>query len=217
MRVWLGGALALVAMNANAAVLRDFRLTQGPESTRVVLDLGAPGSYNVFTLANPNRVVIDLPGIQKPGDVLTRTTPQGVIKAVRSGPHDGGLRVVLDVGSSVTPKAFGMPPAGGYGYRLIVDLLPPVASAAPVVPAVAAAAVVSAPSTPVVAAATSAPAVNASGSTASATLSAVPAAVTNTSATAATVERLNRISASGIRDKNIEISSEILCCELRCD
>ncbi len=130
MRIWLGGALTLVAMTANAAALRDFRLTQGPESTRVVLDLGRPGSYNVFTLSNPDRVVIDLPSVQKPGDVLKLSSRQSLVKGVRSGPHDGGLRVVLDLASTVSTKAFGMPPAGGYGYRLIVDLLPPVAAAA---------------------------------------------------------------------------------------
>lgn len=168
MRVWLGGALSLVAMTADAAALRDFRLTQGPESTRVVLDLGKPGSYNVFTLANPDRVVIDLPSVQKPGDVLKLPARQSLVKGVRSGPHDGGLRVVLDTASAVTPKAFGMPPAGGYGYRLIVDLMPPIASVAPAMMAVA-----SSPAT-----------ATTSNSTAAA---AMPTATATTAASAATV------------------------------
>jgi N-acetylmuramoyl-L-alanine amidase len=124
MRLLCGILLALTAAGADASVLRDLRVSDGPDSTRVVVDLGTHSDYSVFTLNNPDRVVIDLPEMQHAGKAAKSVRPKGVVRGVRTGPHDGGLRLVLDVSSPVDPKSFGMEPGGGYGYRLIVDLYP---------------------------------------------------------------------------------------------
>lgn len=114
----------LLAPLAQAVELRDVRLWDGPESTRVVFDLQGGTEHKYFTLENPNRVVIDIADARRaPGlklDALTR----GVVKSVRTGPRDGGLRVVLDLADEVNPKSFGLEPNGTYGHRLIFDLYP---------------------------------------------------------------------------------------------
>jgi N-acetylmuramoyl-L-alanine amidase len=110
---------------------------------------------------------------------------------VRSGPHDGGLRVVLDLSAPANPKTFGLQPSGGYGYRLILDLYPTTsmpamvtASAAPAAnPAPAAAAPAAPEPAPVAAAAAASTA--ASPTSAPAGSVAAPAVVAAASAPAA--------------------------------
>ncbi len=109
---------------AHAGELREVRLLDSAESTRVVFDLDARADNNVFTLSNPDRVVIDIAGARRGGSLNLNQTPKGIVKGVRSGPHDGGLRIVLDLSQAATPKSFGLQPSGGYGYRLILDLYP---------------------------------------------------------------------------------------------
>ena len=129
MRRIVGLTLMLSFASAQAGELRELRLLDGAESTRVVFDLDASADNNVFTLSNPDRVVIDIAGAHR-GRALNLNPPAtGLVRSVRSGPHDGGLRVVLDLSKAATPKSFGLQPSGGYGYRLILDLYP--AGAAP--------------------------------------------------------------------------------------
>lgn len=93
----LGIVLLALALPASAARVSDVRLWSGPEGTRLVLDLSAPVRYEVFTVENPDRVVIDLASSEL---ALGKGLPagQGVVRKVRSGPQaDGGLRIVLDL------------------------------------------------------------------------------------------------------------------------
>ena len=124
MRALTGFLLLTVATASSAAELRDLRLLDGPDATRVVFDLDQESSPKVFTLANPDRVVIDFSDARRAPTVAVTQTGKGLIKAVRTGPRDKGLRVVLDTGAKVSPQSFGLQPTSGYGYRLILDLYP---------------------------------------------------------------------------------------------
>jgi len=124
---------------AAPAALKDIRVWASPDSTRVVLDLSAPAGYTVFSLSNPERVVVDFERID--ADPRTFRTPDGagVVKAVRLGERGrAGLRVVLDVSEKVETKSFLSPPNETYGDRLVIDLghglAPPAAEAQPPVP-----------------------------------------------------------------------------------
>ena len=114
----------LLAPFAQAVELRDVRLWDGPESTRVVFDLVGGTEHKFFTLDHPSRVVIDIPGASKAPGISFDSLARGVVKSVRTGPREGGLRVVLDLDSEVTAKSFGLQPNGSYGHRLIFDLVP---------------------------------------------------------------------------------------------
>ncbi len=109
---------------AQAVELRDVRLWDGPESTRVVFDLQGGTSHKFFTLENPNRIVIDIADARRAAGLELDSLSRGVVRSVRTGPRDGGLRVVLDLASEVSPKSFGLEPNGTYGHRLIFDLYP---------------------------------------------------------------------------------------------
>lgn len=146
---------------ASAAELRDLRLWDSPDSTRLVFDLNGEVQHKVFTLDHPDRVVIDISNIDRKSaaDFINKAALKGVVTKLRYGARDdGATRVVLEVSRPVDPKSFSIQPNGGYGYRLVVDLFNPgsaAASAAPLAP-VAATAPPAAPA-PVVAAKPAAP------------------------------------------------------------
>ncbi|HUB84944.1 MAG TPA: N-acetylmuramoyl-L-alanine amidase, partial [Rhizomicrobium sp.] len=80
----------------------------------------------VFTLSNPNRVVIDMPqglwrlsGPQKPSG-------NGAIRSYRYGLfRPGNSRFVIDLNMPVTAaEPMILPPSDGYGYRVVLDLYP---------------------------------------------------------------------------------------------
>ncbi|HKE43951.1 MAG TPA: N-acetylmuramoyl-L-alanine amidase [Steroidobacteraceae bacterium] len=107
---------------AHSVEVRDVRLWAGPDHTRVVLELSGPATHNLFTLRNPDRVVVDVAGATA-SSTLSPPAGQGVIRSVRLGPRDdGSLRVVLDLNSAVQPKSFAVDPNETYGNRLVIDL-----------------------------------------------------------------------------------------------
>jgi N-acetylmuramoyl-L-alanine amidase len=112
------------ARSAVEAVATDVRVGIHAERTRFVLELDKQVSFKVFTLADPYRVVIDLPevGWRLPQRPLPGAV--GVFKSVRYGLFKPGQsRVVLDVGIPVAvDAAFLLEPAEPHGYRLVVDL-----------------------------------------------------------------------------------------------
>lgn len=160
----MGGCAMLGSLPlADAAQLRDLRLWDEPESTRVVLDLQGAVAHQVFTLDHPHRVVIDLPGVNGSSlDIARRVTAAGIVNAVRSAPRGDGIRVVLDLQDSVYASSFDLPSTQAdprlADHQLVVELARPVASApesAGHVPAATAATrpapIVAAPAAPVVA------------------------------------------------------------------
>jgi N-acetylmuramoyl-L-alanine amidase len=137
MRALTGFLLLLGVTAASAAELRELRLLDGPDATRVVFDLDVEAAPNVFTLANPDRVVVDFSDARRGAALPLSSTGKGLVRGIRTGPREQGLRVVLDVTGHVAPQSFGLQPADGYGYRLIVDLYPRHPTAAAPAPAIA--------------------------------------------------------------------------------
>ena len=116
------GIAAQVAL-ANAADVRGVRVSSGPESTRVVLDLTGPAGHRLFMLSDPARVVVDIPGAS-PSAGLRLPGAKGFLTRVRTGNQPGDvLRVVLDVKPSVTPKSFVLQPDARFGHRIVIDLM----------------------------------------------------------------------------------------------
>lgn len=117
--------LALFAVPVLAADINGFRVWTDPDKTRAVLDLDAVVDYQVFTLDNPPRVVIDLPNSDLDHALGLVDEHAGVIDRVRHGrPDKDTLRIVLDLASSSTLKSFMLDPTGDYGHRLVIDLFP---------------------------------------------------------------------------------------------
>lgn len=98
-------------------------LKQTQQSTRLTLDLSAPVTHNVFTLASPERLVIDLKNTLLAKGLKNIPTDQAIIKNFRSAlRNDHDLRIVLDLTASVHTKSFLLKPTGKIGHRLVVDL-----------------------------------------------------------------------------------------------
>jgi N-acetylmuramoyl-L-alanine amidase len=117
--------LALLTLPAFAAEVSGFRVWTDPDKTRAVIDLDTRTDYQLFTLENPPRVVIDLKksGLDNPLEFAREHA--GIIDNVRHGkPEKGTLRIVLDLQKKSDIKSFMLDPTGSYGYRLVVDLFP---------------------------------------------------------------------------------------------
>jgi len=101
------------------------RLHDHVSHTRLVLELSQPVDFSLFRLADPYRVVIDLPeldwavGNSGPGAV-------GLVRAVRFGQFQtGNARIVIDlVGPANVKNVFVLPATGGTPNRFVVDLEP---------------------------------------------------------------------------------------------
>jgi len=117
--------LFMVAPSLAAPLVQSVRVGDYPAKTRFVLDLTEPVRFNVFTLANPYRVVIDLPEVG--WKIRPESAPRSrLIKGYRLGLFQpGNSRVVIDVARPVVVvKAFLLPPGDRRTHRLVVDLKP---------------------------------------------------------------------------------------------
>lgn len=115
--------LVLVSLQSLAAEVSGFRVWADPAKTRAVLDLDRKTTYKLFTLKNPHRVVVDLPGLSIDGPLVLDKKHAGVINRVRYGRPDANtLRVVFDLSEGVNLKSFLLTPTAGYGHRLVIDL-----------------------------------------------------------------------------------------------
>jgi N-acetylmuramoyl-L-alanine amidase len=113
----------LFTARANAATLiRDVRLSATTDSTRLVLDLSAPVATRVFALSDPDRLVIDLPDTQLAAEHLPEG--RGQIKALRSGPREKGIRLVIDLAGPADARGFLVDPSEQLGHRFVVDIRP---------------------------------------------------------------------------------------------
>lgn len=116
-------AMVLLPNMLSAAEVRGLRMWPAPDNTRLVFDLSAPVEHRLFSLRNPNRIVIDLKNTKVTGALPSATYNESRIKGLRYAKRgDNGLRVVLDLKGSVKPKSFVLKPHGAYGHRLVVDL-----------------------------------------------------------------------------------------------
>jgi N-acetylmuramoyl-L-alanine amidase len=124
-------ALAIAPGLLSAGQLTGVRLSSGPVSTRIVLDLDQAASHSLFELTDPNRIVIDLPHTDASSS-LRLPVPKGRVRSVRTGTRPGGeLRVVLDLTGPAASKSFLLEPDGEFGHRLVVDLSEPAATGTP--------------------------------------------------------------------------------------
>ncbi len=100
------------------------RLAGDQKQTRFVVDLSQKVDMRAFTLANPYRVIIDLPQIAFQLPPKTGERGRGLVKAFRFGlVMPGGSRIVVDTTGPVrVERAFVLDAADGLPARLVVDL-----------------------------------------------------------------------------------------------
>jgi N-acetylmuramoyl-L-alanine amidase len=107
-------------------VVMGARIGEHPGLTRFVLELSDPVTPSVFTLASPDRVIMDLPDVLWRIGTPDRPSGRGAIRSYRYGTfRPGESRIVIDLNRPVllSPLLI-IPPKDGNGYRIVLDLTP---------------------------------------------------------------------------------------------
>ena len=107
-------------------VATDARLGGDESQTRFVMDFSRKIDFHAFTLADPYRVVIDIPQVVFQLPPKAGESGRGLIKAFRFGlVMQGGSRVVFDLAKPArVEKAFVVDAADGAPARMVLDLQP---------------------------------------------------------------------------------------------
>lgn len=113
-----------VAIGAVFPVASDVRVAGDEKQTRFILDLDQKIPIRAFALADPYRVVVDLPQVTFRLNAGAGTAARGLIKAFRYGlVMPGGSRIVFDLnGPAKIKNAYALDPANGQPARLVVEL-----------------------------------------------------------------------------------------------
>jgi N-acetylmuramoyl-L-alanine amidase len=100
------------------------RIGEHPDRTRFVIELSDPIPVRAFTLANPNRVVIDMPSVIWRLQGPPQPSGNGAVRSYRYGLfRPGNSRFVIDLNAPVSvQKPMVLPPEDGKGYRIVIDL-----------------------------------------------------------------------------------------------
>jgi N-acetylmuramoyl-L-alanine amidase len=104
-------------------IASDARLAGDAKQTRFVLDLDKTVSFRAFALADPDRVVVDVPQINFQLPAGTGTAGRGLIKAFRYGlVMPGGSRIVFDLtGPAKIVNSYVLEAANGQPSRLVLE------------------------------------------------------------------------------------------------
>jgi N-acetylmuramoyl-L-alanine amidase len=106
-------------------VASDARLAGDAKQTRFVLDLDKAIQFRAFALADPYRVVVDVPQINFQLPAGTGTAGRGLIKAFRYGlVMPGGSRIVFDLtGPAKIANSYVLEAANGQPPRLVLEFV----------------------------------------------------------------------------------------------
>jgi N-acetylmuramoyl-L-alanine amidase len=135
-RAWLKQASAGVAVLvlgphelAWGAQLMAVRVWPASDYTRVTLESDTPLNATFFSVPNPNRLVIDIEGLE-----ISPRLKELVSKVQADDPYIAGVRMgqnkprvvrlVIDLKQAIKPQVFGLPPVAAYQHRLVFDLYP---------------------------------------------------------------------------------------------
>src|SRR5258706_9114973 len=124
-------AMALLATAAcfGAEKVLASRVWPALEYTRVTLESARPLKHQFFFVSNPERLVVDLEGVDLDDELKALPAKVGpgdpYIAAVRVGVNRPNVvRIVFDLKSEVKPSVFPLAPVAEYKHRLVLDIYP---------------------------------------------------------------------------------------------
>jgi N-acetylmuramoyl-L-alanine amidase len=128
--LFIGNAVAVESQPSKPApavhfpVASDARLAGDGKQTRFILDLDQPISFHAFPLADPYRVVLDIPQVSFQLAPGVGSAGRGLIKAFRYGlVMPGGSRIVFDLaGPAKIINISVLEAANGQPSRLVLEL-----------------------------------------------------------------------------------------------
>mgnify|MGYP003588706161 CR=1 FL=1 len=117
------------ALAAAGASVLAVRVWPAADYTRVAIESRLPLKYSHFTVKNPERLVVDMEGVEFNSvleSLSTKIAPDDPnIKLLRAGRFKPGVvRLVMELKQEVRPQVFVLPPVGEYGHRLVLDVYP---------------------------------------------------------------------------------------------
>ena len=120
--LWLPHAHAAIAISSA-------RVWPALEYTRLTLESAKPIRYELFSIRNPDRLVIDLKDVETNGPLSELVgkirSDDPYIKSIRLARFKPGItRLVFDLKSQVKPQLFNLMPVANYNHRLILDIYP---------------------------------------------------------------------------------------------
>jgi N-acetylmuramoyl-L-alanine amidase len=122
MLLWLGSACAAVSISST-------RIWPAQDYTRLTLESRQAIRHNMFTINNPDRLVVDLEEVEI-NDTLNQLinkigADDPYIKSLRIGRFKPGVvRLVFDLKTGIKPQLFDLKPVGEYAYRMVLDVYP---------------------------------------------------------------------------------------------
>ncbi|MBI3374257.1 MAG: N-acetylmuramoyl-L-alanine amidase [Betaproteobacteria bacterium] len=125
-------ALLFALTGAALAQVVAARVWPARDYTRITLESSQELRYSLQSVKNPERLVLDLEGIELSGALAELngkvTSDDPYIEKLRVARNRPGvLRVVLDLKTEVRAQAFALKPIADYGHRLVLDIYPLIA------------------------------------------------------------------------------------------
>lgn len=118
------------ACSAEAGMaISSTRIWPAQDYTRLTLESKQAIRHNMFSISNPNRLVVDLEDVEI-NDTLNQLiskigTEDPYVKSVRIGRFKPGIvRLVFDLKADIKPQLFDLKPVGEYEYRMVLDIYP---------------------------------------------------------------------------------------------
>lgn len=123
-------------------VINDIRMWHAPEHSRIVFDMDKRSRFKVFTLAKPDRIVIDLANAKLKRKLKRKMSAASAtgqfVRKIRVGTRGGNTtRLVFDLNKPIRYQVGLLQSSGKFNYRLVVNLYHPdydPKKAAPLIP-----------------------------------------------------------------------------------
>ena len=125
----LAAMLLLSNWSWSATTISATRVWPAQDYTRITLESAAPLQFQLLALKNPDRLALDIDGINVNAALEEIRNKIGgndpYVKSVRVGRFkQGTVRLVFDLKADVKPEVFTLRPVAEYGHRLVLDIYP---------------------------------------------------------------------------------------------
>lgn len=118
----LGPAPAAGSNSSRHAGLTRIAHTVAPDRTRVVFDLSAPARCEIRSCPNPDRIAVDLRGVDASSDVRETEIADGVVRRVRVNRLSWGTQIVFDLRKPAGWSEYYLQPVDEMPDRVVIDV-----------------------------------------------------------------------------------------------
>ncbi len=126
----IGIAFLISSSYAYAAnEITSARIWPAQDYTRLTLESKQAVAHTMFSIENPDRLVVDLTGVDSNAELNTLASKISAndpyIKSIRIGRFKPSvMRLVLDLKTAIKSQLFDLKPVAEYGHRLVLDIYP---------------------------------------------------------------------------------------------